>query len=136
MSFPIGNIGTNLATLAATVAGNLYDLGEATGLKLMSLSLPADYRAQVRDAAPGHCRNAHARPASHGRPLLGTIIKPNVGMSAEQTGALVGELCAAGLDFIKDDEVCAEPGARADRRAHPRRDGARARASGPAPASA
>ena len=45
----------------------------------------------------------------HGRPLLGTIIKPNVGMSAEQTGALVGELCAAGLDFIKDDEVCADP---------------------------
>ncbi len=44
VSFPIGNIGTNLATLAATVAGNLYDLGEATGLKLMSLALPPDYR--------------------------------------------------------------------------------------------
>ena len=43
------------------------------------------------------------------RPLLGTIIKPNLGLSAEQTGTLVGELCEAGIDFIKDDEVCANP---------------------------
>jgi ribulose-bisphosphate carboxylase large chain len=40
----------------------------------------------------------------HGRPLIGTIIKPNVGLSAEETGELVGKLCAAGVDFIKDDE--------------------------------
>jgi ribulose-bisphosphate carboxylase large chain len=42
-------------------------------------------------------------------PLVGTIIKPNVGLSAEATAALVGELCEAGIDFIKDDEVCANP---------------------------
>ena len=47
VSFPIGNIGTNLATLAATVAGNLYDLGEATGLKLMSLVVAARLPARV-----------------------------------------------------------------------------------------
>jgi ribulose-bisphosphate carboxylase large chain len=108
VAFPTGNIGTNLATLAATVAGNLYDLGEATGLKLMSLALPPDYRAQFdmpRQGIAGTRKLADV----HGRPLLGTIIKPNVGMSAEQTGALAAELCAAGLDFIKDDEVCADP---------------------------
>src|SRR5690606_14658230 len=32
ISFPIANFGANLATLAATVSGNLYDLGEVTGL--------------------------------------------------------------------------------------------------------
>jgi ribulose-bisphosphate carboxylase large chain len=104
VEFPTGNIGTNLATLAATVAGNLYDLGEATGLKLMSLSLPPDYRrkfAMPRQGIDGTRRLSGVR----GRPLLGTIIKPNVGMSAEQTATLVDELCAAGLDFIKDDEV-------------------------------
>ena len=57
--FPSANIGANLPTLAATVAGNLYDLGEVTG--------PA---ARVADAArrrtaarfelpaPGHRRHA------------------------------------------------------------------------------
>ena len=108
VAFPIVNIGTNLATLAATVAGNLYDLGEATGLRLMSLSLPPDYRRKF--AMPHQGIDGTRRLADvYGRPLLGTIIKPNVGMDAEQTGALVGELCAAGLDFIKDDEVCADP---------------------------
>ena len=33
VSFPCDNIGPNLPTLAATVSGNLYDLGEVTGLR-------------------------------------------------------------------------------------------------------
>ena len=107
VSFPTGNIGTNLATLAATVAGNLYDLGEATGLKLMSLTLPSDYRRQF--AMPHQGIDGTRRLTEvYGRPLLGTIIKPNVGMTAAQTGELVAEMCAAGLDFIKDDEVNAD----------------------------
>jgi ribulose-bisphosphate carboxylase large chain len=55
-----------------------------------------------------HTRAAAAVPAG---PIIGTIIKPNVGLSAQATGTLAGELCAAGVDFIKDDEVCANPGA-------------------------
>lgn len=108
VSFPIGNIGANLATLAATVAGNLYDLGEATGLRLMSLSLPPSYRRRFEMPRQGIFGTRSLAGVS-GRPLLGTIIKPNVGLSADETGALVGELCAAGLDFVKDDEVSADP---------------------------
>jgi ribulose-bisphosphate carboxylase large chain len=40
-----------------------------------------------------------------GRPLLGTIIKPSVGLSPAATADLVQTLCAGGLDFIKDDEL-------------------------------
>jgi ribulose-bisphosphate carboxylase large chain len=43
------------------------------------------------------------------RPLFGTIIKPNVGMRSHEIADLVELLCAAGVDFIKDDEVCANP---------------------------
>ena len=39
------------------------------------------------------------------RPLIGTIIKPSVGLSAKETGMLVSQLCAGGIDFIKDDEL-------------------------------
>jgi ribulose-bisphosphate carboxylase large chain len=42
-------------------------------------------------------------------PLVGSIIKPNVGLSADETAELVAGLCEAGLDFIKDDEICADP---------------------------
>jgi ribulose-bisphosphate carboxylase large chain len=39
------------------------------------------------------------------RPLIGTIVKPSVGLSPAQTAALVKTLAEAGIDFIKDDEL-------------------------------
>ncbi|OLL28032.1 ribulose 1,5-bisphosphate carboxylase [Burkholderia sp. SRS-W-2-2016] len=108
LSFPLANIGANLPTLAATVAGNLYDLGEVTGMRLLSLRLPAAYRARFE--LPRHgVAGTRALTQVSGRPLIGTIIKPNVGLSASETAALVRELCEAGIDFIKDDEVSANP---------------------------
>jgi ribulose-bisphosphate carboxylase large chain len=41
--------------------------------------------------------------------LVGTIIKPSIGLTPEQTAALVNELVEAGIDFIKDDELMADP---------------------------
>jgi len=108
ISFPVANVGANLPTLAATVAGNLFDLGEVTGLRLESLRLSAAYRAQYATPRWGIEGTRWLTGVSEG-PLVGSIIKPNVGLSAEDTARLVGELCAAGLDFIKDDEVCADP---------------------------
>lgn len=108
LSFPIANIEANLPTLAATVAGNLYDLGETTGMRLLSLRLPAAYRARFE--LPRH--GVHGTRALTGvarGPVIGTIVKPNVGMDAAETAALVRDLCEAGVDFIKDDEVCANP---------------------------
>jgi len=108
ISFPVANIGANLPTLAATVSGNLYDLGEVTGLRLESLQVPAAYRARFEMPRAGIAGTRRATGVASGA-LVGTIIKPNVGLSAAQTAELVGRLCAAGVDFIKDDEVCADP---------------------------
>jgi len=108
VSFPTANIGTNLPTLAATVAGNLFDLGEATGVRLERLHVPAAWRARFERPRHGVAGTRVLTGVAEG-PLVGTIIKPNVGLSAEATGELAGALCEAGVDFIKDDEVCANP---------------------------
>lgn len=108
VSFPVDNVRANLPTLAATVSGNLYDLGEVTGLRLEALKLPAAYRKQFDMPVQG-ITGTRKLTGVYDRPLIGTIIKPNVGLSAEETGELAGRLCAAGVDFIKDDEVCANP---------------------------
>ncbi len=108
ISFPTANIGANLPTLAATVAGNLYDLGEVTGLRLESVRVPAAYRAGFDLPRHGVAGTRRLTGVAEGA-LVGSIIKPNVGLSAEETGELVGQLCAAGLDFIKDDEISADP---------------------------
>lgn len=108
IAFPVANIGRNLPTLAATVSGNLYDIGEVTGLKLMSLSMPQSYRARYPAPALG-VSGTRGQLGVHDRPIFGTIIKPNVGMRSDEIADLVETLCEAGVDFIKDDEVCANP---------------------------
>jgi ribulose-bisphosphate carboxylase large chain len=40
--------------------------------------------------------------------MIGTIIKPSVGLGPEQTAEQVKSLVAAGIDFIKDDELQAD----------------------------
>jgi len=108
VSFPLANIGANLTTIAATVAGNLYDLGETTGVRLEQVRIPAEYRARFERPRYGVAGTRALTQVAQG-PLIGTIIKPNVGLSAAATGALVRQLCEAGVDFIKDDECCANP---------------------------
>jgi ribulose-bisphosphate carboxylase large chain len=108
IAYPVDNIGANLPTLAATVAGNLYDLGEVTGLRLESMQVPAAYRARFEFPTQGIAGTRRIAGVAQGA-MVGTILKPNVGMSANDTAALVARLCAAGVDFIKDDEVSANP---------------------------
>jgi len=108
IAFPADNIGANLPTLASTVSGNLYDLGEVTGMRLETLAFGGHYRARFDLPAVGIAGTRALTGVPQGA-LVGTIIKPNVGLTAQQTAALVDQLCAAGVDFIKDDEVCANP---------------------------
>ncbi|MEZ0603794.1 ribulose-bisphosphate carboxylase large subunit family protein [Paraburkholderia sp. IW21] len=108
IAFPVHNVGANLPTLLATLAGNLFELGEITGLKLLDLDLPDDYARQFagpRFGIPGTRQLAGVQ----GRPLVGTIVKPSIGLMPEQTAAMVDDLCAADIDFIKDDELLADP---------------------------
>jgi len=108
IAYPVANTGANLPTLAATVAGNLYDLGEVSGLRLDAVKLPQSYRDRFDRPVLG-VQGTRDRLGVQNRPFFGTIIKPNVGMSADQIADLVEKLCEAGVDFIKDDEICANP---------------------------
>ena len=108
IAFPVANVGANLTTLMATVCGNLYELGEVTGLRLLDLDLPESYAKQFPGPQFG-VEGTRARAGVHGRPIIGTIIKPSIGLTPEQTAELVDSLCEAGIDFIKDDELMADP---------------------------
>jgi ribulose-bisphosphate carboxylase large chain len=108
VSFPIHNVGGNLPNLYATIAGNLFELGELTGLRVLDLDLPDDYTAQFPGPAFGATGTRDVTRV-FGRPLIGTIIKPSIGLSVEETADLVDTLCAADIDFIKDDELMGNP---------------------------
>jgi ribulose-bisphosphate carboxylase large chain len=104
LSWPIGNMGPSLPNLVAAVAGNLFELKQFSGLRLLDLRLPAAFA--TANPGPQFGIDGTRRLAGvEGRPLIGTIVKPSVGLDPEATAALVAELCAAGLDFVKDDEL-------------------------------
>jgi ribulose-bisphosphate carboxylase large chain len=108
LSFPYENMGANLPTLVATVCGNLYELSDHSGLRLLDLELPDAFAAAYPGPQFG-IEGTRRLAGVHDRPLIGTIVKPSVGLSPQQTAELVRELAAADIDFIKDDELMADP---------------------------
>ncbi|HWB90285.1 MAG TPA: ribulose-bisphosphate carboxylase large subunit family protein [Puia sp.] len=104
VSWSVENAGYNLPVLVSTVQGNLYELAAFTGLKLMDLDIPPSFCGHFAGPAFGieGCRRL---TGVYDRPLIGTIIKPSIGMTPEQTADLVKTLAGAGIDFIKDDEL-------------------------------
>lgn len=104
VSWPLANLGASLPNLWATVAGNLFELREFSGLRLLDLQLPSAF-AQAYAGPQFGIQGTRNLLDIHGRPLIGTIIKPSVGLSPAATASLVGQLAEAGIDFIKDDEL-------------------------------
>ncbi|MHB1304652.1 MAG: ribulose-bisphosphate carboxylase large subunit family protein [Acidiphilium sp.] len=104
LSWPLDNLGPSLPNLLATVAGNLFELRQFSGLRLLDIRLPAAFAARYpgpRFGVEGTRRLAGVER----RPLIGTIVKPSIGFGPEETADLVRTLCEAGIDFIKDDEL-------------------------------
>lgn len=109
VSWSIENFGYNLPVLVSTLQGNLYEITQFTGLKLMDIELPASYGSFFSGPSFGitGCREL---TGVYNRPLIGTIIKPSVGLSPEQTAGMVNVLSEAGIDFVKDDELLSSSG--------------------------
>lgn len=103
VAFPLDNMGTNLPTVLATVTGNLFELREFSGLKLLDLDFPEAFKVYPGPQY-GIAGTRELAGVSSG-PLVGTIVKPSVGLTPEQTAELVGTLAEAGIDFVKDDEL-------------------------------
>jgi ribulose-bisphosphate carboxylase large chain len=108
VSFPLHNFGPSLPSLLSTVAGNLYELQELSGVRLEDLDLPDAFAQRYPGPAFGVAGTRRVAGVE-GRALIGTIIKPSIGLSIEALRPLVGDLATAGLDFIKDDELSADP---------------------------
>ncbi|CDY74778.1 similar to ribulose-1,5-bisphosphate carboxylase, Type III [Caballeronia glathei] len=104
LSWPIGNLGPSLPNLMSTIAGNLFELRQVSGLRLTGLRLPPSFARAYPGPAFGIEGTRRLAGVARG-PLIGTIIKPSVGLSPDETAQQVRELVAGGIDFIKDDEL-------------------------------
>ena len=93
----------SLPQLLSSIAGNIYGMKAVARLRLEDLRLP---RVLV-DSFPGPRLGRDGVREMLGvkdRPLVGTIVKPKVGLSSEQFCEVLYEAMVGGCDIVKDDE--------------------------------
>ena len=115
ISWSTANMGRNLATLISTLQGNLYELSQFSGMRLVDFDLPHEFSRHFNGPKYG-VAGTRAKIFGTGdseqhanRPLIGTIIKPSIGLLPDQTAEMVRVFCDADIDFIKDDELMCNP---------------------------
>jgi 2,3-diketo-5-methylthiopentyl-1-phosphate enolase len=104
IAYPAHNIGGQIPLLLATVLGEGASSGD---VRLLDLALPASFVAAFDGPRLG-IDGLRERLGVHGRPLLITVIKPALGLSPCESGAVVREAARGGSDAIKDDELLVE----------------------------
>jgi 3-oxoisoapionate-4-phosphate decarboxylase len=108
IEFPLDAIGTDLSALMTIAIGGVYSIKGMTGVRIVDMTLPEAFGA----AHPGPqfgLPGSRRLTGVYDRPIIGTIVKPALGLRPHETAALVGDLIGSGVDFIKDDEKLMSP---------------------------
>src|ERR1700754_1412023 len=88
VSWSIENTGYNIPVLISTLQGNLYEITQFTGLRLMDIELPPSYVDHFIGPRFGIAGSKKSAGVSD-RPMIGTISKPSIGLSPKETAVLV-----------------------------------------------
>jgi len=93
----------NMSQILSAIAGNIYGMKVLNKLRLLDVSFPKDIVKAYKGPKFGidGIRNLTKIPE---RPLLGTIVKPKVGLNEIEHARVCGEAWSGGLDIVKDDE--------------------------------
>lgn len=94
----------NIPQYLSVVAGNLFGLGNLKKIRLLDVIFPQSLVLAHKGPRFG-IKEARKILGVYDRPLVGTIIKPKVGLSPEDTAEVAGQAVRGGLDLIKDDET-------------------------------
>jgi ribulose 1,5-bisphosphate carboxylase large subunit-like protein len=108
IAFPYDAVGTDLSALMTIAVGGVFSIRGMTGIRVVNLQLPQEFKGAYPGPQFGVAGSRRLTGVS-GRPIIGTIVKPALGLRPQETAALVGELIGSGVDFIKDDEKLMSP---------------------------
>jgi len=93
----------NMPNILSSVAGNVFGLKALKNLRLLDMKLPKLLTESFKGPAYGltGIRELLKIPE---RPLVGTIIKPKLGLSTKDHSRVAYEAWLGGCDIVKDDE--------------------------------
>lgn len=108
IGFPFDAVGTDLSALMTIAIGGTFAIKGLTGLRVVGMKLPEEFRGAYPGPLYG-VEGSRRLTGVEGRPIIGTIVKPALGLLPHETAELVGELISSGVDFVKDDEKLMSP---------------------------
>lgn len=93
----------NLPQILSAIAGNIFGMKVLNNLRLLDVNFPKDIVEKYKGPKYG-IRGIRKLTNIKNRPLLGTIVKPKVGLSEIEHAEVCGNAWKGGLDIVKDDE--------------------------------
>lgn len=93
----------NLPQLLSSITGNVFGLKEIVGLRLEDLEFPENYVTSFPGPALG-IEGIRKLTGVNNQPLLGSIIKPKLGLTSVQHAEAVMHVYDNGIHLVKDDE--------------------------------
>ncbi len=109
--FPIVNIdffSDGIAQILCMIAGGQVDIDSITKCHVVDIEFASHIMAQMPKPAFGITGTRNLTDV-YDKPLLGGIIKPKTGMSVHSLVDMTKELIDGGVNFIKEDEILANP---------------------------
>ena len=88
LSWPLSNMGPSLPNVLAAISGNLWELKPFTRMRLLDLALPPAFLERYCGPQFG-VAGTRRLSGVYNRPLIGTIIKPSVGLTPQATAEIV-----------------------------------------------
>ncbi len=93
----------NMAQVYSSVAGNIFGMRDVSRLRLTGIRYPAALARSFPGPAYG-VEGIRAALGIRARPLVGTIVKPKIGLPPREQAEVVYEAMVNGCDVVKDDE--------------------------------
>ncbi|MFX1593224.1 MAG: type III ribulose-bisphosphate carboxylase [Promethearchaeota archaeon] len=93
----------NLPQILSAIAGNIFGMKVLKHLRLLDISFPKDIVERYRGPNFG-IEGIRKLTKIEKRPLLGTIVKPKVGLNEIEHANVCSQAWSGGLDIVKDDE--------------------------------
>lgn len=93
----------NMPNILSSIAGNIFGLRTIKNLRLNDIKLPSELIKSFKGPKFG-IDGIRKLMKVYGRPLVGTIIKPKLGLETEDHARVAYEAWAGGCDIVKDDE--------------------------------
>jgi len=93
----------SIPQLLSSVSGNIFSMKKVENLRLENLEFPEKYVKSFKGPRWG-IEGIRKIAKIKNRPLIGSIIKPKMGLSAEEHARVAYECFSGGVDLVKDDE--------------------------------